>query len=315
MGDNGHSHSHDHLPANVSTAKMGAAVGVTLAFVAAEAVGGWFGHSLALLSDAGHNMADAAALGFSWYALSMANRPSHHGMTFGYHRVGVFAALANAVSLVAIALWIAWEALARIRQPEEANGLLMIGLATVAIVLNVVIAVWLHAGSKNDINVRSAYLHMLGDAVSAFGVVVAGVLVATTHVAWADPMVSLLIAALILFSSFGILREGATVLLEGTPGGIHMPAVIAAIKGVAGVLDVHDLHVWMVGPGVVACSCHILVAEPSIREGQQVLRNVVHDIEHRFHITHTTVQVEVEGCEADDMYCTGQHAPGAARRS
>src|SRR5476651_21378 len=320
MGDNGHSHSHshshDHLPANVSTAKMGAAVGVTLAFVAAEAVGGWFGHSLALLSDAGHNLADAAALGFSWYALSMANRPSHHGMTFGYHRVGVFAALANAVSLVAIALWIAWEALARIRQPEEANGLLMIGLATVAIVLNVVIAVWLHAGSKNDINVRSAYLHMLGDAVSAFGVVVAGVLVATTHVAWADPMVSLLIAALILFSSFGILREGATVLLEGTPGGIHMPAVIAAIKGVAGVLDVHDLHVWMVGPGVIACSCHIVVAEQSVREGQQVLRAVVHDVEHRFNITHTTVQVEVEGCEADDMYCMGRRSATArARRS
>ncbi len=121
----------------------------------------------------------------------------------------------------------------------------------------------------------------------------------------ADPVVSLLIAGLILYSSYGVLRESATVLLEGTPAGMDMPAVIAAIEGVAGVLDVHDLHVWMVGPGVVACSCHILVAEQSIREGQQVLRAVVHDIEHRFHITHTTIQVEVEGCAADDMYCTG----------
>ena len=110
-----------------------------------------------------------------------------------------------------------------------------------------------------------------------------------------------------------MLLESATVLLEGTPSGMDMPAVIAAIKGVTGVLDVHDLHVWMVGPGVVACSCHILVAEQSIREGQQVLRAVVRDIERRFHITHTTVQVEVEGCEADDMYCTGQRAPGATR--
>ena len=124
---------------------------------------------------------------------------------------------------------------------------------------------------------------------------------------------SLLIAGLILYSSYGVLRESATVLLEGTPAGMDMPAVIAAIKGVAGVLDVHDLHVWMVGPGVVACSCHIVVAEQSIREGQQVLRAVVHDIEHRFHITHTTVQVEVEGCDADDMYCMGQRSGHAVR--
>jgi cobalt-zinc-cadmium efflux system protein len=293
---------------------MGAAVAVTVAFVAAEAVGGWFGHSLALLSDAGHNLADAAALAFSWYALSMADKPSHHGMTFGYHRVGVFAALANAVSLVAIAVWIGWEAVSRIQRPEASNGPLMIGLATVAIVLNVMIAVWLRGGSKDDMNVRSAYLHMVGDAVSAFGVVIAGVLVAMTQVAWADPVVSLLIAGLILFSSYGILRESATVLLEGTPGGINMPAVISAIKSVAGVLDVHDLHVWMVGPGVIACSCHIVVAEQSVREGQQVLRAVVHAVEHRFKITHTTVQVEVEGCEADDMYCMGRRSATARAR-
>ena len=120
-------------------------------------------------------------------------------------------------------------------------------------------------------------------------------------------VVGLLIAVLILLSSYSVLWESATVLLEGTPAATDMPAVIAAIKGVTGVIDVHDLHVWMVGPGVVACSCHIVVTEQTIREGQQVLRAVVHDIEHRFHITYTTVQVEVEGCEADDMYCMGQH--------
>ena len=181
--------------------------------------------------------------------------------------------------------------------------------------MNLLIGLWLHKGSKDDLNIRSAYLHMLGDAVSAFGVVIAGILVTTMRAPLADPVVSLLIAALILYSSYGVLRESATVLLEGTPSGLDMPAVIAAIKSVTGVLDVHDLHVWMVGPGVVACSCHILVAEQSIREGQQVLRAVVHDIEHRFHITHTTVQVEVEGCEADDMYCTGRHSHSASHRS
>src|SRR5882672_338612 len=308
----GHSHAHGHAPHTLSGGTMGTAVTLTLAFVVAEAVCGWLGHSLALLSDAGHNLADAIALGFSWYALWIAGKPSHEGMTFGYHRVGIFAALANAVSLLLIAAFVGWEAIARIRQPEVANGPAMIVVAGAAIVVNLVIGLWLHKSSKADLNIRSAYLHMLGDAVSAFGVVIAGVLVATMRAPLADPVVSLLIAGLILYSSYGVLRESATVLLEGTPTGMDMPAVIAAIKNVSGVLDVHDLHVWMVGPGVVACSCHIVVAEQSIREGQQVLRSVVHAIEHRFHITHTTVQVEVEGCDADDMYCMGQRARDGA---
>jgi cobalt-zinc-cadmium efflux system protein len=301
-------HGHPHVSPDMSGRRMAAAVGLTLAFVVVEAGAGWLGRSLALLSDAGHNLADAAALGFSWYALRIAARPSHHGMTFGYHRVGVFAALVNSVSLVVIAVLIGWEAFARIRHPEPASGGLMIAVAAAAIVVNVVISFWLRRGAAHDINVRSAYLHMVGDAVSALGVVMAGVLVATTHSLMADPAVSVLIAALILYSSYGVLRESATVLLEGTPAGVDMPAVIGAIKSVAGVIDVHDLHVWMVGPGVVACSFHIIVAEQSIREGQQVLRAVVQDVEHRFSITHTTVQVEVEGCEANDMYCSGQRS-------
>jgi cobalt-zinc-cadmium efflux system protein len=253
---------------------MGVALALTIAFVAGEAVAGWLGHSLALLSDAGHNLADAAALGLTWYALAMARRPSHHGMTFGYHRVGVIAAFANAVSLVVIALWIGWEALARLRVPEPADSTLMMGVASVAIVVNVVIGLRLHAGSKHDINVRSAYIHMMGDAASAAGVVVAGVIVALTGNVVADPIVSLVIAGFILRSSCGVVLDSATILLEGTPPGTDMPAVIAAIKAVSGVLDVHDLHVWMVGPGVVACSCHVVVGEQSIRQGQQVVRAV-----------------------------------------
>jgi cobalt-zinc-cadmium efflux system protein len=175
------------------------------------------------------------------------------------------------------------------------------------VVVNTVISRWLHHDAHQDMNVRSAYLHMVGDAVSAAGVVIAGVLVAVTQTTVADPIVSLLIAGLILYSSYEVLRESTTVLLEGTPANMDMPAVIAAIRSVNGVIDVHDLHVWMVGPGVVACSCHIVVAEQSVREGQQVLRAVVHNVEHSFQITHTTIQVEVEGCEVDDMYCTRRH--------
>src|SRR5882757_306271 len=183
-----HGHGHSHAPANVSSRAMGAAVALTLAFVLVETIAGWTAHSLALLSDAGHNLADAAALGFSWYAITVASKPSHEGMTFGYHRVGVFAALANAVSLVLIAVFIGWEAIARIRTPELANGPMMIGVAAGAIVVNLVIGMWLHAGSKDDLNIRSAYLHMLGDALSAFGVVIAGVLVMTLGTPLADPV-------------------------------------------------------------------------------------------------------------------------------
>ena len=304
--DYGHRHSaHDygHSPLDVTSHALTGAVGLTLAFVAIEALFGWFGHSLALLSDAGHNLADAAALGFSWYAVRVAERPSHEGMTYGYHRMGVVAALANAGSLAVIALVIGWEAVSRLVHPEPPNAGVMIGVAVAAVFLNAAIGLRLHRSAKGDMNVRSAYLHMIGDAVSALGVVIAGIIVAITNEPLADPIVSLLIAMLILWSGYGVFRESTTVLLEGTPAGTDMPAVIDAIRSVGGVLDVHDLHVWMVGPGVIACSCHILVAEQSVREGQQVLRAVVRDLRSRFHITHTTIQVEVEGCESNDMYC------------
>src|SRR6266852_260981 len=181
----GHHHAHDArhgvAPTPVSGRTMGAGLALTLAFVVGEGLCGWLGHSLALLSDAGHNVADGAALAFSWYALWIADKPSHHGMTYGYHRVGILAALANSASLVLIAGWIIWEAVARVRHPDAANGGLMIAVAVLAMVVNVVISRWLHRGAKDDLNVRSAYLHMLGDAISASGVVIAGVIVVTTH--------------------------------------------------------------------------------------------------------------------------------------
>lgn len=284
--------------------KLGLAVALTLAFVVGEAVAGILAQSLALLSDAGHNFADAAALAFSWYALWIAAKPAHPGMTFGYHRVGILAALANAVSLVVIALVILADAVVRLRNPELPHGWVMVGVATLAIGMNVVISFWLRSGAKHDINVRSAYLHMLGDALSACGVVAAGVIVATTGISIADPLASLLIAGLVLVSSWGILKEAVTILLEGTPAGMDMAMVEQVIGKVEGVEGVHDLHVWTVGPGVIACSCHVVVAEQSIREGQQVIRSVVDRLHVDFDINHSTVQVEVEGHESNEMYCT-----------
>jgi len=300
-------HSHDgHAVHELSDRKMACAVVITLLFVIVEIGAGVFGHSLALLSDAGHNFADAAALGFSWYALRIARRPADGAMTFGYHRVGILAALVNAVSLVVIALVIWWGAIGRIVHPVAVNGGIMIAVAAGAIVLNGIIGLWLHQGARHDLNIRGAYLHMLGDAIAAAGVVAAGVVVSVFHLPLADPAVSFVIGGLILFSSLGILRESVNVLLEGAPQKLDTHAVLRAIEEISGVLGAHHLHVWTVGPGAVACSCHIIVGEQTVREGQTICHRVSEALRQRFQIGHTTVQVESEGSCAQDPHCSIQ---------
>jgi cobalt-zinc-cadmium efflux system protein len=306
-----HDHAHGHTHAHGSSSALGKARGrlalsviFTLLFVVGETVAGYLSHSLALLSDAGHNFADVLALVLSWYGLWIADRPSDASRTYGFHRVSILAALANAVSLVLIALLIFWEAISRLRVPAEVAPVPMIVVAAIAVVLNGAIGWALHASASHDLSVRSAYLHMLGDAVSALGVVAAGLIIHFTGSPLADPLVSLLIGALILYSSWSVLTEAVNVLLEASPSGMDMQAVERAIREVDGVLDVHDLHVWSLASGIIAASCHILVSEGSIRTGQQVLAKVVDRLKESFSISHTTVQVEVEGCEPNDMYCT-----------
>jgi cobalt-zinc-cadmium efflux system protein len=275
---------------------FGLSIALTGCFVLGEALAGHFSGSLALLSDAGHNFADALALVFSWYALRAARRPADARRTFGYHRVGILAALVNAVSLVLIALLIFWEAFHRFRSPPPVEAGWMIGVALVAVVLNGLISVWLHAKAKHDLNVRSAYLHMLGDAVSALGVVLAGIIVALTGYQIADPLVSVLIGVLILVSSWGILSEAADILMESVPRGLDLARLTAAVRLVPGVLDVHDVHAWTLGSGLAACSLHICVAEQSTLDSQRIRQAVARMLEHEFHLAHTTIQVEVEEC-------------------
>jgi cobalt-zinc-cadmium efflux system protein len=301
----GHGHEHGSV---LTGRRLALSIFITLAFVLGEAITGYISHSLALMSDAGHNFADALALVFSWYGIWVARKPSTAQRTFGYHRVGILAALVNSVSLIAIALLIFWEAIDRLRHPQPVHSTPMIVVALIAVLMNTVISLWLRSGAKNDLNVRSAYMHMLGDAISAAGVVVAGVVVAITGASIADPVVSVLIGILILWSSWGILKESGNVLLEAIPAGMKMDQVEQTIGGVHGVLAVHDLHVWTVGSGMVCCSCHIMVNEQSVRSGENVLRAVTEELEHHFGIAHTTIQVEVEGCEPNDMYCVQRAA-------
>jgi cobalt-zinc-cadmium efflux system protein len=301
----GHSHGSSSTPTG---RRLALSIAITTLFVVAEAVVGYSSGSLALLSDAGHNFADALALVLSWYGLWIAQKPSTAQRTFGYHRVGILAALINAVSLVVIALLIFWEASIRLRNPEPVQSTPMIIVALIAILMNTGISLWLRRAAKNDLNVRGAYMHMVGDAISAAGVVAAGLIIAFTSAEIADPLVSILIGMLILWSSWGILKESVNVLLEGIPEGMKLDQVEQTIAGVHGVLAVHDLHVWTVGSGMVCCSCHVMVNEQSVRSGENVLRAVTEELEHHFSIAHTTIQVEVEGCDPNDMYCVQRAA-------
>lgn len=303
---------HDH-GTSLTGRRLLLSVFITLAFVIGEAAAGYFSNSLSLLSDAGHNFADALALVFSWYAIWLAQKPSTAQRTFGYHRVGILAALVNAVSLVVIALIIFWEAFTRLRHPEPVQSTPMIVVALIAIVMNTLISFWLKSAAKKDLNVRSAYMHMLrrnlrgrrrrGGSDRSFDRGID-----------CRSIVSILIGLLILWSSWGILKESVNVLLEGIPEGMDMGKVEETIAGVHGVLAVHDLHVWTVGSGMVCCSCHVMVNEQSVRSGENVLRAVTEELEHNFSIAHTTIQVEVEGCEPNDMYCIKRAAEHAGEQ-
>jgi cobalt-zinc-cadmium efflux system protein len=298
----GHGLGHGH-PVPATGHRLGLSIGLTLAFVLGEAIAGYRAQSLALISDAGHNLADALALVFSWSAIRLARRPADARLTYGYHRAGILAALANALSLVVVAFFIFWEAIERLMVPRPVEPGPMIVVALLAVVLNTIISVWLRGEARHDLNIRGAYLHMIGDAVSALGVVVAGILVALTGNPLADPIVSMIIGLLILVSSWGLLNESVNVLLEGVPKGLDMAALEQAVVEVPGVLGTHDLHVWTVGSGIVACSCHIVVTEQTVSSGQQVLRTVAEVLRERFRVAHTTIQVEVENCAPDELYC------------
>jgi cobalt-zinc-cadmium efflux system protein len=300
-------HSHHH-GTNATGRRLVLSMAITFAFVVAEAIAGYLSHSLALISDAGHNLADALALFFAWYGVWIARKPSTQRHTFGYHRVGILAALVNAVSLVVVALLIFREAAGRLGKPLEVHSGPVIILALMAIIMNLAISFWLRGDAEHDLNVRSAYMHMVGDAISAVGVVAAGLMIALTGLTVADSLISILIGFLILWSSWGILQESVNVLLESIPKGMSMDAVEQTIVEVPGVLAVHDLHVWTIGSGIIACSCHIKVGEQSISSGEDVLRSVNHELRSRFGISHSTIQVEVEGCDPNDMYCIARTA-------
>jgi len=269
---------------------------VTLAYIVLLVVAGFRSHSLALLSEAGHNLTDLLALLLSLVAVYLEGRPPSATKTYGWHRAGVLAALVNSGSLVVISFLIFYEAFRRLRNPEQVQASTMMGVAAAGVVMNGVIAFMLYR-SKRDVNIRSALLHEIGDTISTAAVIVGGWAILATGQYWIDSVLSLGIGVLILWSGFGIVRETLNILLEGTPRGIQLERVEAAMRAVEGVNDVHDLHVWSIGSETAALSCHISIADipPSVSE--RILRDVKERLREDFHIDHTTIQFEHVICE------------------
>jgi cobalt-zinc-cadmium efflux system protein len=269
---------------------------VTFAYIVLLVIAGIRAHSLALLSEAGHNLSDLVALLLSLVAVYLQARPPSATKTYGWHRAGVLAALVNAGSLVVIAFFIFYEAIKRLRNPEPVHAGLMMGVAAVGVVMNGAIALLLYK-SDRDVNIRSALLHEIGDTVSTAAVIAGGWAIMATGQYWIDPALSFAIGALILWSGFGIVRETLNILLEGTPQGIKLERVRDVICAIDGVNDVHDLHVWSIGSETAALSCHISIADipPSVSE--RILREVKERLHEDFHIDHTTIQFENVVCE------------------
>ena len=281
--------------ANRTQSVLRFSLAATLAYVVLTFVAGLRAHSLALLSEAGHNASDFLALLLSFAAVYIQSRPANSSKTFGYQRAGVLAAFINAASLVGISIWIAIEAVHRLSAPVAVQPRLMMMVAAAGVVMNGVIAALLW-GVARDVNLRSAFLHMAGDTLSTAAVIAGGAGILLTGRSWIDPVLSLLIAALILWSSLGILRETFNILLEGAPRGISLDKIRSAMAEVEGVVNVHDLHVWSLGSDSSALACHVTIADILPSESACILVRLNHLLKEHFHIGHTTIQFEHVNC-------------------
>lgn len=282
-------HVHDHSRSANLTVKI--ALLATAALVVGEFVAGTLAHSLALVSDGWHNFSDIPALVLSWIALYFERKPPDHQKTYGYHRAGVLAAFVNALILIGVALFICYEGYGRVVRPAPVESSVMLGMGIFALVINGGIA-WALARERRDLNLRAVFIHNLGDALSNVAIIAGALLIRRTGLTLIDPLLAFLIAALILWTAAGIIRESANILLEGLPKGISLERVAGTILGVAGVREVHDVHIWSLGSESRALSCHIRILDMPTSESERIAHRVREVLAREFGITHTTIQSE-----------------------
>jgi cobalt-zinc-cadmium efflux system protein len=305
-------HSHSHGGGTGTVLKWSLAA--TLLFVVVEAAAGIEARSLALLSDAGHNFTDALALLLAWFGYHLESKPADEVKTYGYQRAGVLAAFVNALTLVVLAVFILRESYHRLIAPQSVNELTMLVVGGLGLVVNAAIMWSLRRGQRHDLNIRSAYLHMLGDALGSIGILAGAIVIHYTGWQRVDPLLSILIAVLIVWTAWDVIRESLNILLEGLPRGMQLGGVLASMRQVEGVLDVHDLHIWSLGSSTHALSCHVRIEDVPPSESEAILKRLNRMLCERFQIDHTTVQFEHTECALSESGCpiSAPPANGAA---
>lgn len=297
-------HQHEHGTAGRMGKVLNWSLAATVLFVAVEIAAGLQARSLALLSDAGHNFTDALALLLAAAAFYFQSRPADEVKTYGYHRAGVLAAFVNALTLLLLSLYIFYESYRRFFAPQEVHELTMLVVAGLGLAVNAGIMWGLRGGRERDLNVRAAFLHMLGDALGSVGIILGAIVIRYTGWYWIDPALSVLIGALIVWTSWAIVKDSLNILLEGLPRGMRLQAVIEAIRGVDGVLGVHDLHVWSLGSRVHALSCHVVIPDLPLSTSGAILERINGELARRFQIHHATIQFEHELCALSESGCS-----------
>ena len=304
-------HAHPHATATRGmTGLLGGAVALTLFLVAAELISGYFGHSIALITDAVHNLTDVPTLVISWIGMRLALRPPTSQKTYGYHRAGILAAFVNAMLLELVALFLMYSSILRFRHPVEVHADVMLWVSVLALVINSGITIAVHRG-RRDLNVRTVWLHNLGDALSNVAIFAGALLIRWTGTEWIDPVLGIAIGGMVLWSGTGILSECGHILLEGLPREIRLEEVAGAILRVPGVQEVHDVHIWTLGTDLVALSCHVRIPDMHMEESERILSDIREVLQHNYRITHTTIQFERAGLPAE----AGPYMPEPARHS
>jgi cobalt-zinc-cadmium efflux system protein len=299
-GERGHDHEHTTAGADARSVRgLRIALGLTSLFLVAEVVGGFLSNSLALVADAGHMLTDVGALGLSLFVAWFSQRPETPEKTYGYLRWEILAAFLNGATLLLISAWIVFESIGRLRSPEPLASGLMLIIAVAGLLVNVISASLLRPTHESSLNLRGAYLHVLGDLLGSVATVAAALIIRFTGWLLADPIASLLMTALIMRGAWTLVRESVDVLLEATPSHISVGAVRAQLEALPGIESVHDLHVWTVNSGVVAMSAHAIVREAS--RHQHVLEHI-HDAMQLFGITHVTIQLERQEMEERELH-------------
>lgn len=289
-------HHEHHHHRNQSQKALAWTLGLTAAFMAVEFIGGWLSGSLALISDAGHMLTDVMALGLSLAAIRFAATPANGRKTYGFYRLEILAALANGVTLILLSGYIFYEAWQRFRSPTEIKSGLMIGVAMAGLLVNLAGFLMLRSSSRHSLNVRGAFLHVLGDLLSSAAVVIGGLVILLSGWVWIDPVLSVLIGLVILRGAYCLVRESVDILLEASPAGIEVSEIERTLKGITGVKKVHHLHVWSLTSGVHALSAHVQIDDQMTSQSDELLRRINEVLEERFGIAHSTLQMECQTC-------------------